>query len=125
MGGAKDIAFAQTEVSGAYTLTATSATMTALAPIGERRTAFTGALLDVLDRGAPGGERLLTLSTICDQLRRTLTRSRGSRERIRPPRWRLLPTPLTGRQVKSGRRRPPLSCPRCTGRARQPSHRAR
>ncbi|MER6571372.1 caspase family protein [Streptomyces sp. NPDC001093] len=80
-GAAEDIAFAQTEVSGTYTLTATSATMTALAPVGERRTLFTGALLDLLDSGVAEGERLLTLGSMYAQLRRTLTpqpRQQGS-----------------------------------------------
>jgi hypothetical protein len=54
----------QTVVEGAYLLTATAETVPALAPPGERHTAFTGALLDTLRDGVPGGPELLDMDTL-------------------------------------------------------------
>jgi hypothetical protein len=54
----------QTVVEGAYLLTATAETVPALAPPGERYTAFTGALLDTLRDGVPGGPELLDMDTL-------------------------------------------------------------
>ena len=54
----------QTVVEGAYLLTATAETVPALAPPGDRYTAFTGALLGTLRDGVPGGPDLLDMDTI-------------------------------------------------------------
>jgi len=68
----EDAAFAQTEIAGTYTLTATSANVLARAPAGEPRTLFTGALLDLFERGVPGAGPELTLGVVYAELRRTL-----------------------------------------------------
>src|SRR5262249_3541752 len=59
-------------IEGTYLLTASAETKVALAPVGERYTAFTGELLDVLDRGMPGGPDLLDLNTLYLHLHREL-----------------------------------------------------
>lgn len=62
----------QVRIAGAYTLTATPATRMALAPPGERYTAFSGVLLSILERGIPGPDRYLSMATIYDELHRRL-----------------------------------------------------
>jgi len=62
----------QVGIEGAYTLTATPRNAVALAPPGERYTAFTGALLDLLRTGIPGGPELLTFTAIFPRLKSTL-----------------------------------------------------
>ncbi|MFG2820038.1 caspase domain-containing protein [Kitasatospora sp. NPDC048365] len=52
------------EVEGTVVLTASAATRPALAPPGERYTAFTGELIDVLERGLADGPRLLDMETL-------------------------------------------------------------
>lgn len=54
----------QTEVEGAYLLTATAETVPALAPRGERYTAFTGTLIGTLRDGVPDGPDLLDMDTV-------------------------------------------------------------
>jgi Caspase domain len=71
-GGEETIA-GQAGIEGAYILTATAANAVALAPPGERYTAFTGALLDLLSTGIPGGHELLTFAEIYPRLRYALT----------------------------------------------------
>lgn len=71
------LATGQVAISGTYTLTSTSANTPAHAPVGERYTAFTGALLELLDNGVPDGPPLLTLDDIYRDLNRTL-RARGA-----------------------------------------------
>ncbi|MFD4340388.1 caspase family protein [Streptomyces anulatus] len=66
----------QASVEGSFLLAAAAETRTALAPVGDTYTAFTGALLDTLNRGIPGGPTLLDLGTVYRRLRRTL-RPRG------------------------------------------------
>lgn len=56
------------EISGTYTLTATSANTPARAPSSARYTTFTGALLDLRHAGIPQGPELLTLDVIYRQL---------------------------------------------------------
>ena len=75
----------QVGIEGSYVLTATPANAVALAPPGERYTAFTGALLDLLRTGIPGGSELLTIAEIYPRLKVALTsrhlpqpRQRGS-----------------------------------------------
>ena len=55
---------------GTYLLTATAANAVALAPPGERYTAFTGALLGLLNTGIPDGPELLTFAQIYPRLLR-------------------------------------------------------
>ena len=64
MGEATDIATGQLDVSGTYTLTATSSTRPAHAPPGARFTAFTDQLLNVLRNGIPQGPEMLDLMSI-------------------------------------------------------------
>ncbi|MFF3547525.1 caspase family protein [Streptomyces platensis] len=59
-------------VEGTFLLAASAETRTALAPVGDTHTAFTGALLDMLRHGIPGGPPLLDLETVYLYLRRTL-----------------------------------------------------
>ncbi|MGW9136514.1 caspase, EACC1-associated type [Streptomyces sp. NPDC055681] len=59
-------------VEGTFLLAASAETRTALAPVGDTHTAFTGALLDTLRHGIPGGPPLLDLETVYQHLRRTL-----------------------------------------------------
>ncbi|MFD9602877.1 caspase domain-containing protein [Streptomyces sp. NPDC059970] len=69
---AETVALAQTETRGAYTLTATSANMPAIARSGERYTVFTGALIGLLEDGIADAGPYLTLHDLFDELRRTL-----------------------------------------------------
>ncbi|MFF8630131.1 caspase, EACC1-associated type [Streptomyces werraensis] len=62
----------QAAVEGTFLLAASAETRTALAPVGDPHTAFTGALLDTLSHGIPGGPPLLDLETIYRHLRLTL-----------------------------------------------------
>ncbi|MFI5593017.1 caspase domain-containing protein [Amycolatopsis sp. NPDC051758] len=55
-------------IAGTYIVAATPPTEMALAPIGERHTAFTGALLELLRRGIPQGPTKLTLSDLYGHL---------------------------------------------------------
>jgi hypothetical protein len=70
----------QVGIEGTYILTATAANAVALAPSGERYTAFTGTLLDLLHTGIPDGPELLTFAAIYPSLTFTLT----SRQLPRP-----------------------------------------
>jgi uncharacterized caspase-like protein len=54
----------QLEVAGTFLLTATPANVLAMAPIGARNTAFTGALLAAFRDGIPGGPEFLTLDDL-------------------------------------------------------------
>ncbi|MFF3959540.1 DUF3710 domain-containing protein [Streptomyces sp. NPDC001890] len=62
----------QAAVEGSFLLAAAAETRTALAPVGDTYTAFTGTLLDTLRHGIPGGPALLDLGTIYRHLRLTL-----------------------------------------------------
>lgn len=72
MADSRSVVSGQIEITGTYTLTATSANTLAHAPRGARYTAFTGALLDLLRVGIPEGPELLTLDIIYSQLLRNL-----------------------------------------------------
>jgi hypothetical protein len=63
---------AQAVITGSYVLTATDADKTARASDGVRHTAFTGALLDLLNHGIPQGPDLLTLDSLFPYLRTAL-----------------------------------------------------
>ncbi|WP_322763341.1 caspase, EACC1-associated type, partial [Frankia sp. Cr2] len=69
--GSHDV-FAMTAVRDSYLLTAASRNQAALAPPGARHTVFTGALLDLLDRGDPTGSPQLTLESVYRYLTRVL-----------------------------------------------------
>ena len=62
----------QAAVEGSFLLAAAAETRTALAPAGETYTAFTGALLEALRRGIPGGPALVDLGALYRHLRLTL-----------------------------------------------------
>jgi Caspase domain len=71
--GAEETVVGQVGIEGSYILTATAANAVALAPLGERYTAFTGTLLYLLRTGIVSGPELLTFATIYPHLRFTLT----------------------------------------------------
>ncbi|MGN9793851.1 caspase, EACC1-associated type [Streptomyces sp. OZ13] len=73
---------AQAGIQGAYVLTASPKDHVALAPEGERHTAFTGELLHVLNEGLPDAPEMLDLET----LYRAVDARLGSRNRPRPQR---------------------------------------
>ncbi|MCT9092096.1 caspase family protein [Streptomyces sp. ASQP_92] len=73
---------AQAGMQGVYVLTASPKDHVALAPDGERHTAFTGELLDVLRRGLPDAPDTLDLET----LYRAVDARLGSKNRPRPQR---------------------------------------
>jgi hypothetical protein len=54
----------QVDVAGSFVLTATPANKLALAPEGEKYTAFTGALVEILRLGVPDGGEYLDLDTV-------------------------------------------------------------
>lgn len=72
MADQESLVLGQVEVSGTYTLTSTSATSTALAPLGARHTAFSGALLALLRTGVPGGPAELDLRLLYQHLHRRM-----------------------------------------------------
>jgi uncharacterized protein YjbI with pentapeptide repeats len=78
--GDEETILGQVGIEGTYTLTATAANVVALAPPGERYTAFTGTLLGLLNEGIPGGPELLTFGQIYPRLQYALT----SRQLPRP-----------------------------------------
>ncbi len=63
---------AQADVEGTYLITAASENRQALAPPGERHTAFTGELLTLLSSGIVGGPEHLDLDSVFRALRRAL-----------------------------------------------------
>lgn len=79
-GGDEETILGQVGIAGTYILTATAANAVALAPLGERYTAFTGTLLGLLTTGIPDGPELLTFGQIYPRLQHTLT----SRQLPRP-----------------------------------------
>ena len=78
--GDEETILGQVGIGGTYLLTATAANVVALAPPGERYTAFTGALLGLLNKGIPDGPELLTFGQIYPRLEHALT----SRQLPRP-----------------------------------------
>ena len=60
-------------VEGIYLMAAAAENAVALAPPGAQFTAFTGAWIDVLTRGVPNGPKYLTLDTVFDTLKTSLT----------------------------------------------------
>jgi uncharacterized protein YjbI with pentapeptide repeats len=68
MADQESLVLGQIGVSGTYTLTSTSASTAALAPIGARHTAFSGELLTLLRDGVPAGPAELDLHFLYHQL---------------------------------------------------------
>ena len=66
--GDEETILGQVGIEGTYLLTATAANAVALAPPGERYTAFTGTLLGLLNQGIPDGPELLTFAQIYPRL---------------------------------------------------------
>ncbi|MFF7550639.1 caspase domain-containing protein [Streptomyces canus] len=62
----------QAAVEGSFLLAAAAETRTALAPVGETYTAFTGALLEALRQGIPGAPALVDLGVLYRHLRLTM-----------------------------------------------------
>ncbi|WP_081913118.1 DivIVA domain-containing protein [Glycomyces sp. NRRL B-16210] len=58
------------QITGSFTLTSSPANSVSLAPEGARYTAFTGALLEVLENGSPGAGEFLALHDIYRELLR-------------------------------------------------------
>ncbi|MEU5726357.1 caspase family protein [Micromonospora sp. NPDC047738] len=87
-------------IDGTYLMTATAETTLALAPPGNRYTAFTAALLSALENGVPGGPDPLDMDTLFHQVESEL-RSRGQpipqrRSRNGGNRIALVRNPATG-----------------------------
>jgi hypothetical protein len=59
----------EASAEGTYIMAATPENKTALAPPGARYTAFTGQLLDLVNRGVPGPDELLDLDTVYRHVR--------------------------------------------------------
>lgn len=55
-------------IEGTYTLASAPANRSAVAPAGERHTAFTGELISLLRSGDPGAEELLSVSAVFGRL---------------------------------------------------------
>ncbi|WP_330253541.1 caspase family protein [Nocardia sp. NBC_00565] len=68
MGDSGSIALEQVEISGTCTLASSAANRSAIAPLGERNTAYTGEFLDFLRTGSNAAPELLTLSAIHEHL---------------------------------------------------------
>jgi maltogenic amylase-like protein/caspase domain-containing protein len=64
------------DVAGAFTMTATPPNVRALAPEGERFTAFTGTMIELLEGGVPDAGEYLDLDTLYRRAR-ALLRERG------------------------------------------------
>jgi uncharacterized protein YjbI with pentapeptide repeats len=78
--GDEETILGQVGIEGTYLLTATAANVVALAPPGDRYTAFTGTLLGLLNTGILDGPELLTFAQIYPRLKHTLS----SRQLPRP-----------------------------------------
>jgi Caspase domain len=78
----------QVIAEGTFVMTASAENRTALAPSGEKHTAFTGELLRIVQNGIPGRGELLDLDTIYQQLEDTMLENKlpkpqkGSRNSI-------------------------------------------
>ncbi|GAA0799800.1 caspase family protein [Spirilliplanes yamanashiensis] len=110
----------QAAVEGAYLMTATAETVAALAPVGARHTAFTGALIETLRDGVPGAPAVLDTETVFEAVESRLRaraqplpqrRSRAAGHRIPVARNRAadappedVPAPLADRPRRIGPR---------------------
>ena len=64
LGDADSVIYGQTQVSGVFTITSTSANRTAVMLPGDRHTAFTSELLTLLNNGLSGGPEYLSLGIV-------------------------------------------------------------
>ncbi|WP_191971854.1 caspase, EACC1-associated type [Streptomyces luteolifulvus] len=89
-------------IEGTFLMASSSATELSLSPAGKPHTAFTEALLDVLERGLPGGPPLLDAEALFEGVRRVCAardwpepqrqvRNNGHRIPLIPNRWHLGP----------------------------------
>lgn len=69
-------------IAGALVLTATGSSQLALAPAGDRHTAFSGALLGMLATGVAGGPPVFTIEEVHRQLERSLPAAGLPRPRL-------------------------------------------
>src|SRR5262249_47651689 len=81
MGGVGDSANSadiadRARLDGTYLMTASASTVAALAPPGERFTAFTGEIVDLCDRGIPDGPELLNMEKLYWHVRAELEAKR-------------------------------------------------
>ncbi|MCZ0996207.1 caspase family protein [Streptomyces noursei] len=109
LAGQGDVLAARAAVDGAYVLTASPRDRVALAPDGERHTAFTGELLGILRHGLTDGPELLDLDT----LYRALTERLGAKNRPLPQRAQengVGRLPLARNRALAQRRAPPGRC---------------
>ncbi|MFI6066869.1 caspase family protein [Micromonospora sp. NPDC051227] len=108
----------QAVVDGAYLMTATAENMPAIAAVGAEYTAFTGALVQTLRDGVPGGPRLLDMDTLFTEVDQHLharnhprpqRRSRNDGHRIAIARNRAAATPPGGTpdEGRAGKPAPP------------------
>ncbi|MGW2063489.1 caspase family protein [Streptomyces sp. NPDC001937] len=72
MGGTIEVA-TQAMVEGTYLMTSSAETKLSWAPEGEKYTAFTGELLEALDKGIPDGPDVLEMQTLFWHVRAALT----------------------------------------------------
>ncbi|MBV1941868.1 TIR domain-containing protein [Streptomyces sp. BV286] len=90
-------------IEGTFLMASSGATEVSLAPSGRARTAFTDALLDILERGLPGGPPMLDAESLFEGARRLCAdkdwpkphrqvRNDGHRIMLIPNRWK--PGPL-------------------------------
>jgi caspase domain-containing protein len=72
LAGDEDTILGNLDVAGTYILTAAPRNRVAMAPEGERHTAFTGTLLNILRTGIPRGPQFLTFPLIFPHLKSSL-----------------------------------------------------
>ncbi|WP_330242655.1 MULTISPECIES: caspase, EACC1-associated type [unclassified Streptomyces] len=113
-------------VEGTFLLAASAETCTALAPVGDTHTAFTGALLDTLRHGIPGGPPLLDLETAApDSQGAGASRSAGQEPQQRCPRGAGTQPSGPSRRTGHRRRRPRAAGPTPMARPVRDQHRHR
>jgi hypothetical protein len=114
--GYEEVVKNNTLITGACVLTASAATRNAIAPPGERFTAFTGELIGLLSEGIPGGDEYLDMATIYGELQHRLAARPG------------IPEPQFGANAQGARivftrnlayRQPVVEQPRSSPRAAQ------
>lgn len=72
MAAQNDLLAVKSEIAGTYTLASSPSTAVSMAPTGERYTAFTGALIEILRSGDPFGPEFLTLGDLFEGSRRRM-----------------------------------------------------
>jgi hypothetical protein len=74
--GATQALTEEAEVRGTYLIAASAPTKKALSPPGERYTAFTGTLINVLENGIPSEYDILRITDIYEEVRRRLDKDK-------------------------------------------------